>query len=243
MDRNWPEFRALRPDEVDVRVQQINRGGVICLLYKNARVDMTLLDETVGPMNWSRSHSRDNANCIISIWDSEKSQWVSKEDTGTESNTEKEKGLASDSFKRAGTNWGIGRELYTSPFIRIPLSKCDVEDTGKQDRFGNPVYRCKTRFFVSSMDVNEKKQITYLVISDGKNVMFEWGTGIRDPQTAKLRIEARKECQTAVKQFCRDKQIDEASCWAKIANIIGKPSKDFTVDDWEISMRIAEGWK
>ena len=88
---------------------------------------MNILDETVGAMDWKREHTRNNANCIVSIWDKEKQQWISKEDTGTESNTEAEKGLASDSFKRACVNWGIGRELYTAPFIWIPNEKCNIE--------------------------------------------------------------------------------------------------------------------
>ena len=84
---------------------------------------MDVLDETVGSLNWQRKHSRENANCIVSIYDEDKKIWVEKEDTGTESFTEKEKGLASDSFKRACFNWGIGRELYTLPFIWISDSK------------------------------------------------------------------------------------------------------------------------
>ena len=88
-------FRKLRPDEIDVRVGRvIGDKGVMLLLYKDARCDMAILDETVGPMNWRREHSRDNRNCTVSIWDEDKKQWVGKEDTGTESNTEAEKGLA-----------------------------------------------------------------------------------------------------------------------------------------------------
>ena len=114
-------FRYLKANEIDCRVSQINEKGLALLLYKDARVDMDILDETVGAKNWQRKHTRDNANCIIEIWDEDKKEWISKEDTGTESFTEKEKGLASDSFKRAGFNWGIGRELYTAPFIYIPV--------------------------------------------------------------------------------------------------------------------------
>ena len=110
-------FRKLKETEIDVRVATVTAKGVSLLLYKDARCDMNILDETVGPYNWKREHTRDNANCIVSIYDSEKKEWISKEDTGTESFTEKEKGLASDSFKRACFNWGIGRELYTAPFI------------------------------------------------------------------------------------------------------------------------------
>lgn len=92
------EFRLLRADEIDARVSQVTAKSVMLLLYKDARADMNILDETVGPLGWKREHTRDNANCILSIWDDDKEQWVSKEDTGTESNTEAEKGLASDSL-------------------------------------------------------------------------------------------------------------------------------------------------
>lgn len=113
------KFRNLKESEIQCRVQIVKEKGFSILLYKDARCDMQILDETVGPMNWKREHTRENRNCIVSIWDSNKEQWVSKEDTGVESYTDSEKGLASDSFKRACFNWGIGRELYTAPFIWI----------------------------------------------------------------------------------------------------------------------------
>jgi len=110
----------LTTDQIDFRVQSINKGGYCTVLaYKNARVDMQRLDEVVGPMGWKREHTRDNHNCIVSLWDG--SQWVGKEDTGSESMAEAEKGLASDSFKRACFNWGIGRELYDYPAISVKL--------------------------------------------------------------------------------------------------------------------------
>lgn len=126
------KFRPLEADEVECRVGTVSKNGkgLSLLLYKNARVDMDVLDETVGAMRWKREHSRDNRNCTVSIYDSDLGEWVSKEDTGTESNTEAEKGLASDSFKRACVNWGIGRELYTAPFIWVR-----PEDGTKYDRY------------------------------------------------------------------------------------------------------------
>ena len=95
------KFRDLRADEIECRVSTCSKSGVSLLLYKDARCDMNILDETVGPLDWTRSHTRDNANCIVSIWDGIKNSWVSKEDTGKESYTQKEKHLASDTFKRA----------------------------------------------------------------------------------------------------------------------------------------------
>ena len=161
------KFRNLKADEIDVRVATITSKGFSLLLYKDARCDMNILDETVGAMNWQRTHIRENANCIVSLWDKEKNQWVSKEDTGTESNTEKEKGLASDSFKRACFNWGIGRELYTSPFIWV--SDLNYIKT-------NPKTQKQTvteRFKVSAIEITDEKVIVGLEIQDSKgNVVF-----------------------------------------------------------------------
>lgn len=161
--------RLLKAEEIEVRVQSVkeskNGVGAILLLYKDARVDMNILDEWVGPTNWQRKHSRDNANCIISIWDKEKNQWVEKEDTGTESNTEKEKGLASDSFKRAGFNWGIGRELYTSPFVWVDLK--DGEHFKGND--GKPKASAFMKFKVSMIEYDEARNIVALIITDGYN--------------------------------------------------------------------------
>lgn len=159
-------FRSLRADEVEVRVNQIGQYSTQLLLYKDARCDMNILDATVGAENWQRSHLRDNANCIVSIWDDEKKQWVSKEDTGTESNTEKEKGLASDSFKRACVNWGIGRELYTAGRINV---KNDLLELGEK----NGRKFVKDSFYVASMEV-ERGVITALCIKTEKGkTVFE----------------------------------------------------------------------
>ena len=123
------KFRTLRASEIDVRVATINDRGCSLLLYKDARVDQNILDETVGAENWQRSHAivGENLYCTVSLWDEKKNMWISKQDVGTESNTEKEKGQASDSFKRACFNWGIGRELYTAPFIWIDATEGNVQ--------------------------------------------------------------------------------------------------------------------
>jgi hypothetical protein len=160
------EFRKLNANEISCRVNQINEKGLSLLLYKDARVDMDILDETVGNMNWKKQYTRDNQNCIVSIYDKEKKEWISKEDTGTESNSEAEKGLASDSFKRACVNWGIGRELYTSPFIYIPADKTKILLTGKGK------YMTYDKFHVEAIKYNERKAIIGLSIKnqDGKRV-------------------------------------------------------------------------
>lgn len=156
------EFRLLKAEEISCRVNQINDKGLTLLLYKDARVDMDILDETVGCMNWKKEYTRDNRNCIVSIWDSEKKEWISKEDTGTESNNEAEKGLASDSFKRACVNWGIGRELYTAPFIYIPASKVEITPKGNK-------YTTYDKFHVEAIKYDKNRNIIALSIKNQNN--------------------------------------------------------------------------
>ena len=130
------EIRLLTADEIDVRVAQTtNYNGVVkvnLLLYKDARVDMKILDELYGPMGWKRTHQLigDRLYCTIEVRDTATGEWIAKQDVGTESNTEPEKGQASDAFKRAGFNWGIGRELYTAPKIQIALNQGEFRDNG-----------------------------------------------------------------------------------------------------------------
>lgn len=170
------KFRALKASEIDCRIQSIGQNktgavGTTILLYKDARVDMNILDETVGAMNWQREHSVVNGNlyCTISIWDEVKEQWISKSDVGTESNTEKEKGQASDSFKRAGFNWGIGRELYSAPFVYIQLDKSEyVERNGK--------LTSNAKFKVKDIAYDENRNIVRLVVVDSKGkVRYTFG--------------------------------------------------------------------
>lgn len=167
------EFRTLRANEVECKIKQINQYGVTLLLYKDARVDQNLLDETVGPMNWQRKHSRDNANCTVSIWDESKAQWIEKEDTGSESNAEAEKGLASDSFKRACFNWGIGRELYTAPKIKIEPENVKYEKTKEGEK-----PKTYDTFEVALIEYDELRNIKALLIRNEKTkrVVFQYGT-------------------------------------------------------------------
>ena len=167
----------LSVNEIDFRVQSINKGGYATILaYKDARVDMTRLDDVCGHLNWKREHTRDNANCIVSIWDEDKKQWVSKEDTGTESFTEKEKGLASDSFKRACFNWGIGRELYDYPIIRLKLNEDEFTiENGKVKQTWN--LKLNEWSWFTQFDGTH---ITYIACKDqnGKK-RFAWGNYVK----------------------------------------------------------------
>ena len=159
----------LTAQDVECRVQQItenqNGYGAILLLYKDARVDMKILDQVYGEMNWQRKHTVINGQlfCSVLIWDESKKQWIEKQDVGTESATEAEKGRASDSFKRACFNVGIGRELYNAPFVYIKLDSSEVTKNSK----GKPT--TYTRFNVTEMEYSREKEcFTKLVICDEK---------------------------------------------------------------------------
>ena len=180
-NKNVLIFRDLEADEIECRVAQASQKGVALLLYKDARCDMNILDETVGAFNWKREHSRENRNCVVSIWDDGKGQWISKEDTGTESNTEAQKGLASDSFKRACFNWGIGRELYTAPFIWVSAENCNLtpRNDGK--------FTCYDRFTVRGITIKDKR-ITGLSIYNEKMNKLAYSFG----EVADYREELKK---------------------------------------------------
>ena len=150
-------FRTLRADEIEVRIAIVKNNGVSLLLYKDARCDMNILDETVGNEKWQRNHEIINGNlfCNVGI-NVGADKWIWKQDVGTESYTEKEKGQASDSFKRACFNWGIGRELYTAPFIWISSQNCKINQSGNK-------FSCNDKFFVKEIEYDNKK-ISSLVI-------------------------------------------------------------------------------
>ena len=155
------KFRTLNADEIECRVGTVTDKGVSLLMYKDARVDMRLLDEVVGCMNWKREHTIINNNlyCTVSIYNKDTKEWVSKQDVGVESNTEKEKGQASDAFKRACFNWGIGRELYTCPFVWVNLEQ-------NEWRFGaSGKKQPAIRFYVDCIEYDGGK-VVKLVIKD-----------------------------------------------------------------------------
>lgn len=159
-------MRPLRADEIEVRIGQIYEKGVTMLLYKNARVDRAILDETFGAMNWTDTYKEVKGNlfCSIGVWDENKDLWVYKEDCGTESNTEKEKGEASDAFKRAGFRWGIGIELYSSPFIWLSVATKPKQGRGYELANPNEL----RGIFVSHIkteDINGRYVITELELS------------------------------------------------------------------------------
>lgn len=169
------KFRDLKADEIEVRVQSVKKNGLVLLMYKDARVDMNILDETVGSANWQNKFYEHKGILFCSLgintnYDKPDlpDRWIWKDDAGVESNTEAEKGNASDARKRSGFAWGIGRELYTSPFIWVGADKCNIEN-GK----------CFDKFEVDKIVIKDK-QITGLSIKNTTKKCNAFSMGLKD---------------------------------------------------------------
>ena len=170
------KFEKLTAEEIECRVQTVDEKGCSILLYKTARVDAKQLDDTVGAENWANDFKEIDGVLYggISIR-TENGEWVTKWDCGTESNTEAEKGRASDAFKRAGFKWGIGRELYSAPYIWIEKSNLQKHwETKKTNKYGKPVWACADRFKVTSIAYNDDKIVELVIYNDTtKKKVFE----------------------------------------------------------------------
>ena len=168
-------IRLLKANEIECRVSIVKENGISLLLYKDARVDQRILDETFGLFGWKRSHQCIDGNlyCMVEVYDKDTGEWVAKQDVGTMGYAEKEKSQASDSFKRACFNWGIGRELYTAPFIWVPANKASIQIKEGQNR--EKRYYCSDHFSVYSIQYNDVKEIqTLVIINDKGQTVFEW---------------------------------------------------------------------
>lgn len=198
---NYPSFPLLTKDQIEVKVKQVIEKGAVALLYKTARTDMDLLDQIVGPMNWQDSY-RDIDGvmyCAVSIRNPDTGEWISKEDCGIESRSDGEgtekKGEASDAFKRACFRWGLGRELYSSPFTFLKVET-------KQNPRGNG-YVLADKFLtfdVSYIAYDDARHISELTITDSKgNNVFIWKnkTPVKSPAKSTPKAPAQQKSYAA----------------------------------------------
>lgn len=214
------EFRKLKADEIEVRVASVKENGVSLLLYKDARCDMRILDETVGAENWTRSHELINGNLFCNVGikapkneNRDFSEWVFKQDVGTESNSEKEKGQASDSFKRACFNWGIGRELYTAPFIWITADKCKITQN-------NGRLSCHEKFKVKEIGYEGNSISKLTIVNKNNAVVYFFGSNIDYKQSTKIETNKTPKSTSSqhekIKKFVFDKVITGAELKAAL---------------------------
>lgn len=195
-------MRTLNVDEIEARVGSVNENGCTLLLYKTARIDSAILDEEFGRLNWQCEFKeiKGNMYCGIGVYDAEKSQWVWKWDCGVESNTEKEKGEASDAFKRAGFKWQIGSELYSSPFIWINLSASELID-----RNGKKTLNPRVKFTVSEIGYNDKREINKLSIVDNNGELrYEIGKKVKQPDPNAEKMENYKTNLVRALQYVKE---------------------------------------
>ncbi len=208
--------RLLKASEIECRAGVISNKGLSLLLYKDARADQRILDETFGIFGWKRSHQSINGDlyCTVEILDKETGMWVSKQDAGAAGRSEKEreKSLASDSFKRACFNWGIGRELYTAPFIWIPAERTEIQERGGK-------FCCNDRFSVATIAYNDERAISSLSITNSKyKIVYVMGSdnsvnSLSSTQIASLKKELARTGVTA----------DEVKARYKVGNIEDMP--------------------
>ena len=203
------EKRMLKPKEINCRIQQISEKGLSLLLYVTSRAGQNILDEMYGPTGWKREHVEiaGNLYCTISVWDDKTSQWVNKQDVGKESYTEKEKGQASDSFKRACVNWGIGRELYSAPYIWIDAKQVSMKQK-------NGKYSTYDKFTVKSISYNSAGEIDSLEIINQKfeSVYKKWPAKKIDTVKIKLINDELKRTGVNMRRIldmCNIKEITE----------------------------------
>ena len=202
------KIRSLKPNEIEIRVQQITANGVQLLLYKDSRCDKRILDETFGITGWKNKFEEVKGNlfCTISIWDDDKKQWIDKCDCGTESFSEKEKGEASDAFKRAGFNVGIGRELYTRIFY---FANVPTKEDGK-DKNGKPKYAMENpyeKFEIIELKTNaETEKIEVIKIADSKGkVVFSYPKV--QSATSKVQSATKKTTEKPNEEMITDEQV------------------------------------
>lgn len=187
-------FRLLKANEIECRIAEIakNGGSLSLLLYKTARTDAALLDETVGMLNWQTDYKMLDGKLYCGIGVKSGESWIWKWNVGTESNMEAEKGQASDAFKRAGFTWGLGAELYSSPQIKIWSDKCSIKDY-------NGKFKCYDKFNVQAIEYDANEDISKLVIVNETSgaVCFSWEAGVKpQPNTRPANTTAPAETTT-----------------------------------------------
>ena len=198
------EVRLLRADEIECRVGTIRENGLSLLLYKDARVDQKILDETFGAFCWQRRHDVIDGDlyCTVSVLDRDTGNWIAKQDVGVSANAEKEKSRASDAFKRACVNWGIGRELYSAPFIWIGVEQAKIQ---KSVRNGVETFFTKERFSVSAISYDESsREIQALCIVNGSGeTVYRYGSRTEQETDKPMVVITERQKTSLMKQLDR----------------------------------------
>lgn len=210
-------FRLLTADEIECRIARQNENGVQLLLYKTARTDYAVLDESVGVANWQCDYKEVDGKVYCGIGIKMDGEWIWKWNCGAESNMESEKGEASDALKRAGFAWGIGTELYSSPFIWIKSDKYDTDKNGK----------CSDRFKVVDIGFDEQQRICRLEIDNTtkRTNAFSFGGKRKTDRTFDIKVVT----ELAKKKDMQNVFTDEGIV---LKNGRVKPYTELTDEEW-----------
>lgn len=224
-------FRDLTASEIECRVGQVFKNGLALLLYKDARVDMAILDETVGQARWQREHYEVKGNLYCRVGIKIDNEWIWKADCGTESNTEAQKGESSDSFKRACVNWGIGRELYTAPFIWVSASDYSLNDKGKP----------ADSFSVVSIEIKDKT-IVSLSIKNDKSGKVVYTYGKKQPPKQNVTPPAASAPVPSGVPFPEAEGFNAAASQKKDPAELVKPKEDLAeLRKWALAYKVETG--
>lgn len=186
------KWDLMRPEDIEIRPATIQNGKGTLLLYQDSRNTMDALDRNFGEFGWKIEYKEVAGQIYgrLSIKDPETGEWISKEDTGEESNIAANKGLSSDILKRTAVRFGYGRELYSAPKIVIP-------DDG---------YKC-TGYKVGEIEYDGNRNITHLVIVNrfGKEA-FRWDKGQKqvNPQPEVKKLPTEEEIRAFVTPIYND---------------------------------------
>ena len=238
-------FRLLKADEIECRISQVNANGVSILLYKTARTDYSLLDETIGMMRWQNDYKTIDGKmyCGIGIFFAggarldndgftlQRNEWVWKWNCGVESNTEAEKGQASDAMKRAGFCWGIGTELYSAPFIWIGADKCNIINK-------NGKLTCFDKFIVEEIGYTNDEVINFLIITKKDEEVYTFGLAAGKNTRSTVEPQSVSETPARVERQARKTAptSDSTGDFQPTCNDCGKPISikvhDFSVKNY-----------
>ena len=196
------EFKPLKPQQIEVRPTNTkNKGRASLLLYIDSRAATEILDETFGTFNWQIEYKPINDKIYgrLSVYDTIKNQWVAKEDTGSESNIEADKGQASDILKRCLSRWGCNF-LYSAPEITINCpDKYYYND------------KLSMSFKVSEIEYIDKKISQLTIVDKFNNIVFNWNKDSENKTTSIKKTDTPTEenndkpvvsNQEALKAFC-----------------------------------------
>lgn len=203
------DMRNLRKDEIEVRVASTQNNVAQLLLYKTARTDAAILDETFGQFNWQCSYSEIKGNlfCTISVRDPNTNEWISKSDCGAESNIEKEKGEASDAFKRSGFRWGIGVELYSTPKIKIPIEESDMYNGRFCQSFSLKDIEISPDHKITSLTIQDRRgNVRYTYNAQDNTERFDFSQPIRVAATAQPKRKTRYTNDEFISRMSEEKQ-------------------------------------